>query len=74
MDLNPDVGESLTTLGVMKPQKKLKVETQKVIASSLKFSPEALPSNDDNVAFQAHAPILVERASLTGKLVADNLR
>ena len=79
VDLNPDVDESLTTLGVAKPQKKLKatedvkVETQKVIASSPEFSPEALPSNDDNGAFPAHAPILVERASLTGKLVADNL-
>ena len=70
----------------MKPPKKLKVaedikveaekaktEVWKAHATSLKSSPQVAPSNDDNVAYPAHAPTLVERANLTGKLVVDNL-
>ena len=70
----------------MKPPKKLKVsedvkveaekakiEEWKALASSLKSSPQVAPSNDDNAAYPAHAPTLVERANLTGKLVVDNL-
>ena len=84
-DLTLDVDESLTTLDVVKPLKKLKVaedvkveaekakiEVWKALASSFKSSPQVAPSNDD-VAYPAHAPTLVERANLTGKLVADNL-
>ena len=61
----------------MKPPKKLKVaedikveaekaktEVWKAHATSLKSSPQVAPSNDDNVAYPAHAPTLVERANL----------
>ena len=69
----------------MKPPKKLKVpkdvveaektkvEVRKDLASSLKFSSQVAPSNDYNVTFPTDAPVLVERANLIGKLVADNL-
>ena len=82
-----DVDESLTTLGVVKPPKKLrvaknvkveaekaKIEMWKALVSLLKSSPQVAPSNDDNVANPVHAPTLVERrVNLIGKLVADNL-
>ena len=85
-DLTLDVNESLTTLGVVKSPKKLKVaedkkveaekgkiEVWKALTSLHKFSPQVAPSNDDNVAYPAHAPTLVERANSFGKVVADNL-
>ena len=85
VDLTLDVHESLTTLGVVKPPKKLKgaedvkveaekakIEVWKALASSLKSSPQVAPINGD-VAYPAHAPTLVERANLIGKQVADNL-
>ena len=45
----------------------------KAVASSLKSSPQVAPNNDDNVAYPAHAPTLVERANLIGEVVTDNL-
>ena len=81
VDLTLDVDKSLTTLGVVKPPKKLKVaqdvkvETEKAkiavrktLASSLKSSTQVAPSNNDNVAYPAHAPTLLERTNLIGKL------
>ena len=86
VDLTLDVHKSLTTLGVVKPPKKLKVaedvkveaekakiEVWKALTSLRKSSPQVGPSNDDNVAYPAYALTLVERANSTGKLVADNL-
>ena len=85
-DLTLDVNKSLTTLGVVKSPKKLKVaedkkveaekgkiELWKALTSLHKFSPQVVPSNDDNIAYPAHAPTLVERANSFSKVVADNL-
>ena len=71
VDLTLDVHESLTTLGVVKPPKKLKgaedvkveaekakIEVWKTLASSFKSSPQVAPINDD-VAYPDHAPTLV---------------
>ena len=79
VDLTLNVDESLTTLSVVKPPKKLKVtedvkveaekakiEAWKALASSLKSSPQVAPSNDDDVAYPAHDPTLVERRNLIG--------
>ena len=51
---------------------KAKIELWIALASSLKSSPQVAPSNDDSVAYPAHAPTLVERANLIGKLGTDN--
>ena len=71
VDFTFDEDESLTTWGVVKPPKKLKVpedvveaektkvEVRKDLTSSLKFSSQVAPSNDYNVTFPTDAPILV---------------